>query len=126
MNQVIHFEIPAQNAERAEEFYNSVFGWGINDIPDMKYKIVHTGPTDKDGMIREVGFINGGMMERSSELSYPVITIDVPDIEEISRKIVENGGEIIRAKMNVGSMGYAAYFKDSEGNIVGLWQSRKR
>ena len=92
----------------------------------MEYTIFHTGPTDKEGMLSEKGFINGGMMKREGELKNPIITIDVPDIEKAFDKIVSQGGKIIRKKMDVGDMGYSAYFKDSEGNIMGLWQNKTK
>lgn len=92
----------------------------------MDYTIFHTGPTDKEGMSQEPGFINGGMMKREGELKNPIITIDVPDIEKTFDKIVGQGGKIIRKKMDVGDMGYSAYFKDSEGNIMGLWQNKTK
>jgi len=126
MSKVVHFEIPADNIERARKFYHEIFGWKINAYPGMEYTIFHTGPTDKEGMSQEKGFINGGMMRREGELKNPIITIDVPDIEKAFDKIVSQGGKIIRKKMDVGDMGYSAYFKDSEGNIMGLWQNKTK
>lgn len=127
MNKVIHFEIPADDVQRARDFYHEVFGWKINPIPSMDYTIVMTGPTDeKNGMNKEPGFINGGMMKRGSDVTHPVVTIDVEDIEAAMKKITTHGGAFISSKMDVGDMGYAAYFKDSEGNVIGLWQNKKK
>ncbi len=126
MNKVVHFEIPTDDIKRAQAFYTDVFGWQINEIPEMKYTIVVTGPTDEQQMAKEVGFINGGMMERKDEFQHPIITIDVDDIEEASKKITEKGGKIVLTKMEVGDMGYAAYFRDSEGNMIGLWENKKK
>ncbi|MBI3887846.1 VOC family protein, partial [Candidatus Microgenomates bacterium] len=67
MNKVIHFEIPADDINRAQRFYKEVFGWKMNIIPEMNYTIVQTGPTDEKGMTKESGFINGGMMKRRDE-----------------------------------------------------------
>jgi hypothetical protein len=53
----------------------------------------------------------------------PVITIDVDDIDRALRRIEELGGKTLRPKLAVGDMGFAAYFTDSEGNIMGLWES---
>lgn len=124
MNKVVHFEIPADNVERAQKFYHEVFEWTINSMPNMGYTILSTGPTDEKGMTKENGFINGGMMKRQEPIKNPVITINVDSIEDSSKKIVEHGGRIIREKMDVGEMGYAAYFTDSEGNVLGLWQNK--
>lgn len=52
----------------------------------------------------------------------PVVTIHVQNIDQAAATIERNGGKMVRAEMPVGDMGFAAYFKDSEGNVVGLWQ----
>ena len=124
MNKVVHFEIPSDDVERASKFYKEVFGWVINAMPNMGYALLYTGPTDEKGMLKESGFINGGMMKRWKEVKNPVITINVDSIEEAAKKIVANGGKVIREKMDVGTMGYAGYFTDSEGNVMGLWENK--
>lgn len=126
MNKVVHFEIPAENVKRAQEFYKDVFGWKINEYPEMEYTILQTGPTDEKGMAKEQGFISGGMMKRQDEIKNPIITIEVEDIDTKADEIAKHGGKVIRSKMEVGDMGYASYFIDSEGNILGLWQNKKK
>ena len=127
MGKVVHFEIPADDTVRASSFYNKVFGWKVNSMPEMQYTIFHTGPTnEKDGMTLESGFINGGMMKRSEMIKSPVITIDVEDIEASIKEVTANGGSLIQGKMDVGDMGYSAYIKDTEGNVIGLWQNKKK
>ena len=121
---VVHFEIPFDDGDRARKFYADAFGWTINEIPEMHYSIVQTGPTTDDGFPAEVGFIGGGMLKRESPTDRPVITIDVADIDEALAKIESLGGTTILGRQNVGEMGYAAYFKDVEGNLMGLWQAR--
>ena len=66
MNRVVHFEIPADNVERAKRFYSENFGWKLNQLgPEMgNYVLVHTGPTDDKGMPQDRAFINGGLMKR--------------------------------------------------------------
>src|SRR5690348_1713019 len=124
MDKVVHFEIPADDVERATKFYEMVFEWHGNSIPSMGYTIWHTGPTnDKDGMVKDKGFINGGMLKRNDTVKSPVITLDVASIEEAAKKIEANGGKMIKDKMPVGDMGFSAYFTDSEGNVVGLWEN---
>jgi hypothetical protein len=123
MGKVVHFEIPADNLARVRKFYSTVFGWKINEIPEMEYTIVGTVDTDEKGMPKEVGAINGGMLQREDPVKAPVITIAVDNMDQAAATIEKNGGKIIRAKMPVGDMGFAAYFKDTEGNIIGLWQN---
>ena len=122
MDKVVHFEIPAADIERAKKFYKSVFTWKMESIPGIEYIMIGTTPTDDKGMPQEIGAINGGMMKRQKPITSPIITIGVEDIEDSMKKIKKMGGEIVRGKMQVGEFGYAAYFKDLEGNIIGLWQ----
>jgi len=124
MDKVVHFEIPADDIARAQKFYTTVFEWKMNSIPGMGYTILNTTPTGENGMPKEPGAINGGMSERQEPVKSPVITIDVSNIDEALKKIEQNGGKVVRGKEAVGDMGYAAYFKDSEGNFVGLWQNK--
>jgi predicted enzyme related to lactoylglutathione lyase len=123
MDKVVHFEIPADDLARAKKFYSTVFGWKMNEMPQMQYVLVGTVESDENGMPKEPGAINGGMLEREDTVKAPVITISVKGIDEAAKAIEKNGGKMIRAKMPVGDMGFAAYFKDSEGNVIGLWQN---
>lgn len=123
MDKVVHFEIPADNLARAKKFYNTVFGWKMNEIPEMEYVMVGTVESNEDGMPKETGAINGGMLERQDPVKSPVITINVKNIDQAAEVIEKNGGKIVRPKMAVGDMGFAAYFKDTEGNVIGLWQN---
>ena len=88
----------------------------------MDYTIVRTGPVDKERMPMEKGFINGGILKRQGCMQNPVITIDVEDINKAIEKVKKAGGELVKEPMKVGDMGIAAYIKDTEGNVIGLWQ----
>jgi hypothetical protein len=123
MGKVVHFEIPADNLARAKKFYSTVFGWTMNEFPEMEYIIARTTESDQNGMPKEPGAINGGMLQRQDPVKTPVITISVENMDQAAATIEKNGGKIIRSKMPVGDMGFAAYFKDTEGNVVGLWQN---
>jgi predicted enzyme related to lactoylglutathione lyase len=120
---VVHFEIPTDDQDRAREFYSSAFGWNISPVPDVEYNMVMTTPTDQQGMPTEPGAINGGMFKRDGELTVPVITVDVEDIDAALAKVAELGGAIVTPKQPVMDMGFAAYFRDTEGNLMGLWQN---
>lgn len=122
MDSVVHFEIPVDDVRRAEEFYNKAFGWAMNRMPDFDYTMVGTAPSDEMGRPKDTGKINGGMPKRSMGLDHPVVTIQVADIDSAIRKIESLGGKRVGEKMPVGDMGHSAYFKDTEGNVVGLWQ----
>jgi predicted enzyme related to lactoylglutathione lyase len=123
---VVHFEIPADDIERAKSFYKKAFGWQANPVPGMDYTMLGTAPSDKNGMPTEPGAINGGMLVRQNPVKNPVITIQVEEIEAALKNITRLGGTIVRKKEPVGDMGFTAYFKDTEGNIVGLYQVAQR
>jgi predicted enzyme related to lactoylglutathione lyase len=121
---VVHFEIPFDDGDRARGFYKEAFGWSIQELPEMSYTIVSTGPTTDQGMPSEPGFINGGMLQRGAgPASGPVITTDVESIDAALEKIEKLGGSTVVAKQAVGDMGFAAYFRDPEGNLMGLWET---
>ncbi|MFD4266234.1 VOC family protein [Rhodococcus sp. NPDC058481] len=121
---VVHFEIPFDDGDRARGFYQQAFGWNNTEMPEMSYTIAGTGPVSDQGMPTEPGYINGGMFGRVPEFPQgPVITIDVPSIDDAMAKIVSLGGSAVGEKTTVGEMGFAAYFKDTEGNVMGLWEN---
>jgi predicted enzyme related to lactoylglutathione lyase len=122
--EVGHFEIPADKPDRARKFYEKTFGWKMNVMKEMDYTMVSTGPVDDKGMPKEPGFIGGGIGKRGDMLTHPVVTIMVDEIADALKAVEKNGGKTIQKKTPIGdgSMGWMAYFKDSEGNTVGLYQ----
>lgn len=125
MSGVVHFEIPADNEERARKFYESVFGWTFQVLPEMEYSLAMTTPVNHQGMPARSGAINGGIFRRRDMLLAPVVTIEVEDIDAALEQIHGLGGETVRGRMEVRGSGWNAYFRDSEGNVVGLWQNAK-
>ena len=124
MDSVVHFEIPADNPKRAQKFYSTVFDWKINNMPDMGYALLGTTEVDKNQMPTKPGAINGGMLKRQAPVKSVVITINVASIDDAAKKIVKQGGKVVRKKAKVGDMGYAAYFKDTEGNVIGSGKTK--
>jgi predicted enzyme related to lactoylglutathione lyase len=122
---VVHFEIPFQDGDRAQQFYKDAFDWQLQSMPGMGYVLVTTGPTGDAGPT-EPGYINGGMLSRSDSPSAgPLVVIDVESIDDALRRIGEIGGETVVGKQPVGDMGFSAYVKDTEGNVVGLWETAR-
>ena len=122
---VVHFEIPFDDGDRARSFYKEVFDWQVMEMPDMGYTLVMTGPSGDAGPT-EAGYINGGMLSREQGATHgPVVVLDVPDIDDSLARIGRLGGSTVVGKTPVGDMGYAAYFTDTEGNVVGLWETAR-
>lgn len=120
---VVHFEVPYDDADRARSFYRDVFGWQLQTVPELDYTMVSTGPVSAEGMPTEAGYIGGGMFARQPDIDRPVITLDVEDVDAALVAVKEHGGAQVGEKVPVGDMGVAAYFTDSEGNLMGLWQT---
>jgi len=120
---VVHFEIPFDDGNRARAFYSEAFGWDVSEMPEMDYTMVSTGPTEDAGPT-EPGFVNGGMAQRGDSFTAPTVVIDVEDIDEALKKIESLGGATLLTKTPVGDMGFSAYFRDPEGNVIGLWETR--
>jgi uncharacterized protein len=119
---VVHFEIPFDDAERAQAFYREAFGWELTNLPGMDYTLAVTGPTGDEGPT-EPGYINGGLQRRGSAHEGSVMVIDVADLDAALAKIEELGGQTVLGRQQVGDLGWTAYVKDVEGNSLGLWQS---
>lgn len=113
MPRVSHFDIPADDPKRAQKFYKEVFGWKFKkwDGP-MDYWMAKTGT-------KEPG-IDGGMSKRMPGQIGMTNTIDVMSIEKFSKKIMENGGQLIVPKMAIPKVGWFAQCMDTEGNMFGI------
>lgn len=128
MNKVTHFEFPWDDKDRAKSFYQNVFDWKPFEWEQFGYTSWQTGAVDEKMQPIEPGFINGGSSKRDPSMPYPMFYIDVSDIDLALTKVVENGGSVVKGKTPLGengSMGFLAWFKDSEGNILGLSQYKK-
>jgi uncharacterized protein len=129
MDKVQHFEIPVDDIARARKFYESAFGWGTMDfpMPGMQYVGLHTGPVDEKNMPEGAGFINGGMFQRNPQfpVTGPTIAMTVENIDAAIGKVKAAGGAVVMEKVQVADMGLYAYVKDTEGNVIGIWQNLK-
>ena len=123
---VVHFEIPADDLDRAKAFYSSVFGWQLQTMPMAGGEYTSVVTTPVDGQIQlptELGAINGGMMQRDERTPAPVITIDVEAIDDALKEIEVGGGTTITPRTAIPGTGAFAYFKDPEGNVLGRWET---
>ena len=121
MPRVVHFEIHAEEPERAVSFYESAFGWQFNKWEGpTDYWLIKTGPESQPG-------IDGGLMRRMGPVdgqaitSY-VCTVDVSSVDEAISKVEGSGGTVVMPKMAVQGVGWLVYCKDTESNIFGMMQ----
>jgi predicted enzyme related to lactoylglutathione lyase len=132
MGRVVHFEIHADEPERAAKFYGDVFGWDIKkmNMGGVDYWLVSTGKNNPDQPTW--GGIDGGIVKRRGKkpaydnpVSAFVCTVDVNNLDKSSDAVVKHGGNIVVEKEAIPGMGWLTYAKDSEGNIFGMMQSDK-
>jgi uncharacterized protein len=115
MARVVHFEIVADDPQRAVDFYAKVFDWKSQKWDgSQEYWLLMTG---------EGSGIDGGLMKRTPQFPGTVNSIDVPSVDEFAEKVTANGGTVIVPKMALPSIGYLAYCTDTEGNIFGIFQT---
>jgi len=116
MPKIVHFELNAEDPLRAKSFYEKVFDWKIekSEMP-MDYWMITAGPEEELG-------INGGLQKRENASDEVFNYIGVPSVEEFSKSIEENGGEILTPKSPIPGIGYYAFFKDTEGNKLGIFE----
>jgi uncharacterized protein len=112
-----HFEIPADDTERVQKFYGSLFGWQFQTDPNFDYTFISTKTFDgKDGL-------SGGVYKRQDPAQRTTNYIDVESIEDSMKKVEELKGKVVTPKMSVKGMGHFAQCVDTEGNSFGLWQN---
>ncbi len=117
MPRVVHFEIPADDPERAIAFYETVFSWKFQKWEGpFDYWLITTGPAEEPG-------IDGGLAKRKDPATVTENTIDVPSLDEAVTAIEAKGGTVIRPKAAVPGVGWLAYCQDPEGNVFGMMQS---
>ncbi len=115
MSRVVHFEINADNPERATRFYAKVFGWKIENLGGpVDYWLATTGAEGEPG-------INGAIKYRTDNQT-TVNTIGVSSVDEAVKTIEKAGGKMIQPKMPIPGVGYFAYCQDTEGNVFGVMQ----
>jgi predicted enzyme related to lactoylglutathione lyase len=135
MPTIVHFEIPADDVERAKKFYTDLFGWKIEKWPgmnssdssssssssspsyDMEYWKITT--TDEKGNKA----LGGGMMKRQMPQQPNINYIDVKSVDEYSSKVEKIGGKVVVPKRAVPEMGYFAVCLDTENNSFAIWES---
>ena len=133
MPTIVHFEIPANDIERAKKFYNDLFGWKIEKWPGtdgsqltsaatgqpMEYWLITT--TDDKGNKA----LGGGMMKRQMPEHKVTNYIGVKSIDEYKSKVEKLGGKVLAPKHTVPGMGYFALCLDTENNPFAIWESNE-
>lgn len=113
MARVIHFEICANDPQRAVSFYQQAFGWKINEWEGpMEHWLIETGDQDEPG-------IDGAIMGRENNWT-TVNTISVPSLDEFAQRVEQAGGKALSPRQTISGVGYHSYCLDTEGNVFGI------
>jgi uncharacterized protein len=112
---IVWFEIPADNVDRARTFYSKLFGWKINPIPTMPdYQHIDTGGPDASP--------DGGLMTRRHPGQAITSYVSVASVAKSAATVEKLGGKVCVPKSAVPQMGYFAICQDPEGNTFALWE----
>lgn len=122
MPRVVHFEIQATEPEELVRFYTERFGWTIKRWGDVPYWLVETGTAAQAGF-------NGGLLPRrgappvdGQSVNAFVCTVEVPSVDEYVARAPVLRGTASVPKMPIPTVGWLAYIRDRDGNILGLMQ----
>ncbi len=120
MPRPIHFEISADDPDRATAFYRDVFGWKFQkwDGP-MPYWLITTGGDGEPG-------IDGGLMPRQQPGASTVNTIGVASLAASLETIESKGGKTVIPRMPIPGIGWLAYCVDTEGNTFGVLEADEK
>ena len=124
MSRPIHFEIHASNPERVQAFYRTLFGWQFQSWGGpAEYWVITTGDAAQPG-------INGGLVRRRGSapaegqaVNTFVCTVGVSDLDATLASLAKAGGTMALPRMAVPGVGWLAYIKDPDGNILGVMQA---
>lgn len=117
MGRIVHFEMQADDPERACRFYEQVLGWKITkwDGP-LDYWLITTGPEEEPG-------INGAILRRNDPTTTVYNTAAVESLDATLEAALAHGATLAMPRMAVPGVGWLAYIKDTEGNLMGLMET---
>jgi predicted enzyme related to lactoylglutathione lyase len=123
MDPIMHFEIRVDDVKRASSFYKNAFGWTAEEFGGIGYWRLSTTDADERGTPKSSGDIKGGMAKRNGLLKNNVLIIGVKDIDASLAMVEKLGGKTVQKKQAVADIGFTACLKDTEDNIIGLWEA---
>ena len=120
-NAISWFEIPTTDINRAQKFYETIFGISMMpmDLPNIKMRMFPL-----DDMMTQVGgaLVDSGGFHKASATDGPLIYLNGnPDVQNVLDKVVLAGGSIMVPKTEISpEYGFMAVFMDTEGNRIAL------
>ncbi|HEU4948252.1 MAG TPA: VOC family protein [Kribbella sp.] len=115
-SRVLHFEIPIDDPDRAGAFYREVFGWNVEKWGPIDYWTMTTGAEPGPGA-------EGALTPRAEAPEGVIVYVGVDDIDRAMAEVTEAGGTLLTEKMPIPTIGWSARIRDTEGNLIGLFQT---
>jgi predicted enzyme related to lactoylglutathione lyase len=114
-NPVVFWELASNDAEASVQFFEGIFDWKIEKIPDT---IIH-GVESRSG---EKGIEGGIFTLQKAKLPFLTIYILVDDIEEKARLVKERGGLVIEEPHEISAGTWICLFNDPSGVTFAMLQ----
>ena len=114
-SRVVHFEIPIDNPDRAAAFYRDVFDWNVAKWGPIDYWTMTTGAEPGPGA-------EGALTPRTEAPEGVIVYVGVDDIDDALTAVRSAGGQPLTEKMPIPNFGWSAHVRDTEGNLIGLFQ----
>jgi predicted enzyme related to lactoylglutathione lyase len=116
MPRVIHFDLSADDPERAMAFYKDVFDWQVEKwAGPSDYWLMKTGEQNDEG-------VTGGIARRIDPADTTAVVFDVPSVDDFAERVCRSGGQIREQKKTLPGVGYLIMCKDTEGNTFGIME----
>ena len=115
---VVHFEMMSRDPAGVSEFYAKVFGWKVQNHPEVNYRVLNTESNTG---------ISGGILKPEREGPWPgnqIFYVAVDDLKKYNRMIEAAGGKVCVEEQEVPGMGWLSLFTDPEGRMNGLWRNK--
>lgn len=116
MTRVVHFDIPVDDPDRAGTFYREALGWKVEQYGPVEYWLLTTGSEPGAGA-------EGAMAPRAQAPEGVIVYFDVDDIDAAIARVEGAGGGVATEKVSIPESGWSAHVRDSEGNLIGLFQA---
>jgi len=112
---VVHVEIPAANVAAAGQFYQDLFGWKMQHVPEFDYTMWEDGSGYGGGFNK---------VNDDNPVGQVLVYIDSDDIDADLKRVEALGGTVVRAKTEIPGTGWYGVFKDPTGNVLALYTSK--
>lgn len=111
---IVHIEISARDRVAAGEFYHNLFGWEIQQMPEMNYATFTTGEGSPGGGLNPI--------TPENPVGTVLVYVNSDNINETLPQIEQLGGKILSPRMEIPGVGFFAVFQDPTGNTLALFE----